>query len=197
MTSAQVLIWFFKEQKSILLLKKAFNEIQANNQKRLARFPSTANNVAESFDTYVNYLERSYGMYRLVEYIQYECSSAIRNQMGYKYSIEACKKIEDEFAPLMNKWRYFISHNLFTDSIKVGDNLYFDWYTNGTFGLKEITINEVQLSRGIIRGITNLYNKDASYRLWMNSLKDKNGNLIKFDFYIKRRGGVYYGANNK
>ena len=197
MTSTQVLMWFFKEQKSMLLLKKAFNEIQTNNQKRLARTPSMANKAIETFDTYVNYLERGYGIYRLVESIQYECLSAIRNQMGYKYSIEACNKMEHEFAPLMKKWRYFISHNLFTNSIKVGDKLYFDWYTNGTFGLKEITINEVQLGRGIIKGRTNLYDKDMDYRLWVNSLKDKDGKPIEFDFYIKRRGGVYYGANNK
>ena len=197
MTSAQVLMWFFKEQKSILLLKKAFNEIQKDYQNRLARNPFAVNKALESFDTYVGYLEKGYGIYRLVEYIQYEYSSAIRNQMGYKYSTEACKKIEYEFAPLMKKWRYFISHNLFTDSIKVGDKLYFDWYTNGSFGLKEITINEVQWSRGIIKGRTNLYDKDMDYRLWVNSLKDKDGKPIEFDFYIKRRGGVYYGANNK
>jgi hypothetical protein len=197
MTSTQVLMWFFKEQKSMLLLKKAFNEIQTNNQKRLARNIFLANKAIETFDTYVNYLERNYGMCRLIEYIQYECLSAIRNQMGYKYSIEACKKMEDEFAPLMKKWRYFISHNLFTNSIKAGDKLYFDWYNNGTFGLKEITINEVQLGRGIIKGRTNIYNKDMDYHLWMNSLKGKDGKPIEFDFYIKRRGGVYYGANNK
>ena len=197
MTSTQVLIWFLKEQKSILLLKKAFNEIQKNNQERLATTPSIANKAMESFDSYVNYLERSYGIYRLVEYIQYECSCAIRNQMGYKYSFEACKKIEDEFAPLIKKWKYFISHNLFTDSIKIGDKLYCDWYTDGVFGLKEITINEIQWSSGIIKGRTNVYDKDMDYRLWMNSLKNKDGKPIEFDFYIKRRGGVYYGANNK
>lgn len=191
MSGAQVLKWFFKEQKSMVLLRDAYVAIKHRTRpfsNGLGREQSL-----EDFETYVNRWIQSSGLNGLINYIEYDYLCAIKKKLHYRNYDESCNKIMEKFVPLKKKWEYFTKHNVFTNSIQVGDKFNISLYYLSD--KLEIEVTKVNLSRGEIRGNVNLHNTIREIGVFISNLKDKEGNSINCDFFIKRRGGVYNGAN--
>ena len=155
MTAVQVLMWFFKEQKSMPLLRETYVSTKPYHSYRNSQNLKWEKRYL-SFEEYINASVKSRGFEMVLEQFlrDYEntvMQKLIMTKLGYRNYTNQCNALKNRFAKLMKKWKYFVNHNVFSDSLKVGDKYYYleengkvhtewlnlgdHWYYLGTDGI--------------------------------------------------------------
>lgn len=187
MTAAQVLKWFCKEQKIMGLIFRMYHEaqpycVELKDKVMIRNYMS--------FEEYMDDTAKRYGIRYLLEQLNSDYLSKIRNSTSFFIYIEERNQHNERFSPLLRKWEYFVEHNILIDgNFEIGDTV-----TSRTLNSEKFKIEKIDVPRG---GFTCKSSTDG-YTIFIHFYTSKIGDEKKdadFTYFIKRRRKIYNGKN--